>query len=271
LAAGVGTISAGTLNLNGTRTFTVNDSTAVATDMAVSSVIANGSTGSGLTKAGAGTLALNGANTYTGATTVNAGSLFVNGSTASGSAVTVNNSGTTLGGSGTINGSINVASSGANLSPGASGVGSTAILYTGAVTLSLGSNFNVDLNNTTAGTGYDQLSVTGALNLGGLLASNLVVTAGSNLHIGDKFFILLNDSTDLVSGTFAQGTTITASNNGDVFQINYADNGDSGILGNDISLTVTAVPEPATYVVGILALCVLGYHQRPRLRKLLRN
>ena len=39
-APGVGTISGGTLNLNGTRTFTVNDSTAVATDMAVSSVIA---------------------------------------------------------------------------------------------------------------------------------------------------------------------------------------------------------------------------------------
>jgi fibronectin-binding autotransporter adhesin len=217
-----------------------------------------------VTKQNTSSWTLSGASTYTGATTVNAGSLFVNGSTASGSAVTVNNSGSTLGGSGTINGSINVASAGANLSPGASGVGITAILHTGAVTLASGSNFNVDINGTTAGTGYDQVSVTGAVNLGGLLASNLVVTAGSSLSIGQKFYILLNDSTDTVSGTFAQGTTVTASNNGDVFLINYADNGDGGILGNDISLTVTALPEPSTYVAGILTLAALGYQQRRR-------
>jgi fibronectin-binding autotransporter adhesin len=140
---------------------------------------------------------------------VNGGSLFINGSTASGSAVTVNNSGTTLGGSGTINGSVNVASSGANFSPGASGVGSTAILHAGTVTLASGSNFNVDINGTTAGTGYDQVSVIGAVNLGGLLASNLVVTAGSSLSIGQKFYILLNDSTDTISGTFAQARRST--------------------------------------------------------------
>jgi hypothetical protein len=80
---------------------------------------------------------------------------FLNGSTNSVSAVTVNNAGTTLGGGGTIGGTVNVASSGANLLPRASGVGSTAILHTGAVTLATGSNFNVDLNNTTAGPSYD--------------------------------------------------------------------------------------------------------------------
>jgi hypothetical protein len=202
---------------------------------------------------------------------VSAGSLFVNGSTASGSAVTVNNSGTTLGGSGTIGGSINVASSGANLSPGASGVGGTAILHTGAVTLTTGSNFNFDINGTTAGSGYDQVSVTGAVNLGGLLASNLVVTAGSNLSVNQKFFTLLNDGTDAISGTFAQGTTVTAGN-GDVFLINYADNGDGGVLGNDISLTVTSVaPEPSTYVAGLLSLGALVWNLRRRLSGRLRR
>jgi autotransporter-associated beta strand protein len=221
-----------------------------------------------VTKQNTSSWTLSGTNTYTGSTTVNAGSLFINGSTASGSAVTVNNSGTTLGGSGTINGSINVASSGANLSPGASGVGSTAILHTGAVTLSSSSNFNIDINGTTAGTGYDQLSVIGAISITG---SNLVVTAGAGLTIGQKFYITLNDGTDLVSGTFAQGTTVNASNNGDVFLINYLDNGDGGIIGNDISLTVTGVPEPSTYVVGLLSLGALVWNLRRRLSGRLRR
>jgi hypothetical protein len=127
------------------------------------------------------------------------------------------------------------------------------------LTLASGSNFNVDLNSTTVGSGYDQVSVTSTVNLGGLLASNLVVTAGSSLSVGQKFFVLLNDSTDTISGTFAQGATVTA-NNGDVFLINYADNGDSGILGNDISLTVTSVvPEPSTWVAGALGLVAIGF------------
>jgi hypothetical protein len=190
---------------------------------------------------------------------VNAGALFVNGSTASGSAVTVNNSGSTLGGGGTINGSVNIASSGANLSPGASGIGSTAILHTGAVTLAALSNFNVDINGTTAGSGYDQLNVIGAL---GITGSNLVVAAGAGLHIGDKFFIALNDGSDAVTGTFAQGTTVTSGL--DVFLINYMDNGDGGATANDISLTVTGVPEPSTWLGGTLALAAVAYHQRRR-------
>ena len=98
-----------------------------------------------------------------------------------------------------------------------------------------------------------------------ITASNLVVTAGSSLSIGNKFFILLNDSVDPLVGTFSglvNGASITASNNSDIFTINYLDNGDSGSIGNDISLTVTAVPEPGTYVTGILTLLFIGYAQR---------
>jgi fibronectin-binding autotransporter adhesin len=223
-----------------------------------------------VTKAGSGIVNLTTANTYGGGTTISAGSLFANNSSGSATgtgSIAVNNSGSTFGGSGIVTGAVTVGS-GANIAPGASGVGSTAILRTGALTLSSGSNFNVDLNNTTAGTGYDQLSVTGAVNLGGLLASNLSVTAGSSLTIGQKYFILLNDGSDAITGTFAQGTNITASNNGDTFLINYADNGDGGTLGNDISLTVVAVPEPSTYITGALALAALLYNPRRRILRM---
>ncbi|MEY2480188.1 MAG: hypothetical protein QOI04_1115 [Verrucomicrobiota bacterium] len=251
-----------------TSTLTVNPDTGVSTTFA--GVVAGTNSGAqgnmALVKSGAGTLILTGANTYTGTTTVNAGSLFINGndSFATG-AVTVNNSGSTLGGSGTIGGSVTVASA-ANLSPGASGSGSTAILRTGAVTLSSGSNFNVDLNSTTAGTGYDQLSVTGTVSLSG---SNLLITAGAGLSIGDKFFVVLNDGSDPITGTFAQSSPTIASNNGDLFSINYLDNGDGGATGNDISLTVVALPEPSTYIAGILTLAALAFHQRKRLKKIL--
>ncbi|MEN3368646.1 MAG: hypothetical protein V7609_789 [Verrucomicrobiota bacterium] len=211
--------------------------------------------GGNLAKIGQGTLVLSGNNTYTGTTTVDVGTLLVNGNqSAATGAVTVNNSGTTLGGNGIIGGPVTV-NSGANLAPGSS----TGIITTGSVTLNSGSNFVLELNNTTPGTGYDQLVVNGSvtLNLG-----NIVVIAGGGLQVGDKFFVVVNDGTDPVLGAFAQGGTVTSGS--DTFLINYLDDFGGGLAGNDISLTLQAIPEPSTWIVGALALAAIGFTQRKR-------
>ncbi len=292
--SGTLTVNGGTLDLNSTsQTVGALNGTAGAINTSTGSstltvgngggtgsyagTIANGSGTVALTKTGAGTETLTGANTYTGATNANGGSLFINGnqSVATG-AVNVNNSGTTLGGSGTIGGSVTV-NSGANLAPGATGTGSNAKLNTGALTLASTSNFKVDItgagetlgtpNSPNAGINYDQANVTGTVNVSG---SNLLLTVSglTATNIGQNFFIVANDGVDAITGTFnglANLSTVTVG--ADVFVIHYMADTSTGLVinGNDIALTLTAVPEPGTWLAAALALGAVGYTQRRRL------
>ena len=249
------TVSGPTITLGNNDVITVNGTG----NTLISANIGGGNPNSGLTMAGSGTLTLTGSETYGATTTVNGGTLLVNGSILNG--VTVNNAGSTLGGIGTITGSVGVGA-GANISPG-NGGNTIGTLQTGALTLASGSNFRVDINGTTAGT-FDQIQV----NAGGVTinGSNLVVTVGTTLSVGQTFMILNKVSTGLITGTFAQGSTVTGSD-GTVFSISYT----SGTGGNDIVLTViqAAVPEPSTWMGGALAIAGLAFTQRRRLRKLI--
>ncbi|MBL9115326.1 MAG: cadherin domain-containing protein [Verrucomicrobiaceae bacterium] len=81
----------GNLSLgSATRTYTVDDSSAATDDLTISAVVSG--TG-GLTKAGAGTLVLAAANTYSGTTTVSGGKLVLSGSGSLVSSMAVNLSG----------------------------------------------------------------------------------------------------------------------------------------------------------------------------------
>src|SRR3989441_1035853 len=218
--AGAGTVTSGaagavTLTAGGDNTSTT-----------FSGVIQNGSGTGALTKLGTGTLTLGAHNTYTGTATASAGTLLVNGSQGS-SAVSLN--GGALGGTGTV-GAIASTGSGGSVTPGV-GVG---ILSSGNVNWSSGSpGFVVQLNGTTAGTGYDQLNVTGSVNLG---SATLSGTLGFSPPNGTSFTIINNDGGDAVIGTFAglpEGSTVVLS--GQSLQISYV-----GGTGNDVVLSVVA-------------------------------
>jgi fibronectin-binding autotransporter adhesin len=199
-------------------------------------------------------------NTYNGTTTVFAGTLFVNGLQPSSNVVVNNTAAAILGGTGTV-GAVSLtgpaAGGSAHLAPGLS----PGIINTGNLAMPAGTNFDVQLNGLTAGSGYDQANVTGTVSLGGTLN----VTLGFSPPNGAAFTIINNDVSDSVSGTFAglaQGATFVV--NGVTFQISY-----TGGTGNDVVLTVQSggsipsVPTPiptlqwwALWLLGLLILLV---------------
>ena len=155
-------ITGGTLSGSATNGLIVlqNDT---ANTLTISSVIANnGTTGTPLTKAGAGTLILNGADTFTGMTTITGGTLQLNNASALKSANSI-----TLGASGSANPTLLVNASGMSL--GAltvpANVTGAAISFTqNSATWSetingatIGSPLTINQSNTT-GTNWNQIS-----------------------------------------------------------------------------------------------------------------
>ncbi|NQX00808.1 autotransporter-associated beta strand repeat-containing protein, partial [bacterium] len=160
---------------NSVRTFTTN----------VNTTFANGfsSTGSigGITKAGIGTLIMNGTSTYSGTTTVSAGTLLISGINSGSGAVDVGASGK-LGGIGTIAGGVNVTGV---LSPGAS----IESLSTGTVAFASGSKLTYELQDTSS-VGADLVDITGNLSLAGTVTLDLVKLGAGTWAVGDKLTIL---------------------------------------------------------------------------------
>ncbi|HEV8589467.1 MAG TPA: autotransporter-associated beta strand repeat-containing protein [Pyrinomonadaceae bacterium] len=236
---------AGDLTIKAASTFGSNAGSLTISDTFSNSGFALTSTGAGdlifsgvisssgaFTKTGTGTTTLSAANTYTGLTTVTVGTLLVNGSLASGTTASLN--GGTLGGTGTVR-TVTATANGGVLSPG-SPTGSPGILNAGNTTLNSASTYLVQLNGTTAGTGYDQLNVTGTVNL---TDSTLSCTVGFAAAIGNTFTIINNDGSDAVTGTFsglAEGARVTLS--GQDFTISYV-----GGTGNDVVLTRAGTPD----------------------------
>lgn len=169
-------VSVRTVTINaGGATFNTNGN-----NVSLAGSIGNGGTG-GLTKAGLGTLTLNGTN-YSGTTAVTGGTLVANGTISGGASIS---SGGILGGTGTYGGTIAV-NSGGIIAPG----NSVGTITTAGLTLGTGSILNFEFNTSPAN---DYINVTGSggltINGGGFNlyaegTTNAFSTAGSYNLIG---------------------------------------------------------------------------------------
>lgn len=173
-----------------------------------------------ITKQGAGVLTLSG--TSTGTVNVAGGSVHLSGTAGE---VNVQNGGTLLGNA-TITGNLN-SLNGGTVQPGAS----PGTMNVGGLDLDAGSTLEIEINGTTPGSQYDQIVVTGAVDITG---ATLSLSAGFTPTSGTTFTIIDNDLVDAVTGTFAglaEGDLVNAG--GTVFSISYMGGTDS----NDVVLT----------------------------------
>ncbi|MFS2108960.1 autotransporter-associated beta strand repeat-containing protein [Sphingomonas sp. Sphisp140] len=201
----------------------------IALGSAVLTVNSTGSTaysgvlsGSGrLIKSGAGTLTLNGANSYTGSTTINEGLLVVNGSLAG--TLTIGANGR-LGGSGRT-GSLSV---GGIVAPGNS-IGTLNVA--GSLTLAAGSTYQVEVSPTGIS---DQIIATGAVTINGGTVS--VLTGGATNFLPLTTYTILSGSS--VTGTFGSVVTDLAFLTPSL--VYNAANVQLRLLRNDVSLGAVA-------------------------------
>jgi fibronectin-binding autotransporter adhesin len=259
------------INSSGTAaTFTVNNNTA----STFSGLLGDtGGDNFSLAKTGTGTLTLSGTSTYTGTTSIQSGTLVRNGSHTGGGAYTVDASGT-LAGSGTISASVSVSGT---LAPG----NSPGILSTGSQTWFDGGDYNFQMVDagSTAGIGWDLINITGNLDLSSLSVDGFNINLWSLSAIGPdvngdalNFDSLTSDSWVIAQTTggilgfsAADFEIFTAANNGTAgFSNSHTGTFSVGVVGNDLVLNYTAVPEPSMGTHLAMALGMLLFCSRAR-------
>jgi len=225
-------------------------------------------------KTGTGTLILTANNTFSNGFNLTAGTVYVNNTpvlptdSGTGAGLVSAAAGTKLGGTGTIAGAVTVAGSPGNtgkLAPG--GVSAPGNLtVNNDVILGGSTEFVVRLNGAGAGS-YDRLTSSGSVSLTG---SSLTASVGGGYTpaLGDKLFIIVNNSANLTSGTFNGLPDNSLVNIGGFgFTIHYGANFEAGgqplTGGNDVALT--PVPEPTT-ILGVAAAGALIVGRRRRFR-----
>lgn len=178
---------------------------------------------------------------YAGSIDVTSGEFNV--STTSFGSGNVTISGGTLKGSGTVG---DITMSSGSIAPG----NSPGCINSGDLVLT-GGSYDVEIAGKTASScEFDNLTVTGGVNLGSDTTLNVSLINSYTPAVNDSFAIILNDSNDAVQGTFKgldDGDKFTLGSY--TYQINY-DAGD----GNDVVLLVTGTPSaPDTGTVSLIS------------------
>ncbi|MDP4626481.1 MAG: hypothetical protein NWT08_15250 [Akkermansiaceae bacterium] len=253
-----------TIALSGTNTF--SGDIEITSDTVGGNLRVTGSLGSGasyggvisgggnLEYAGSGTQTLTGVSSYTGNTTVTSGTLVIDGNIVSSTLTTVA-SGATIGGSGST-GALTIESGGFHNPGNSPGIMNVNGNY------SLAGTLVAEITSNTAGIGgYDQVNVMGDVVISGALDA---MFTGGTYTAGDLLFLVTNDGSDAVTGTFtglAQGAVVTNFGGFD-WAISYlADSvGITSTGGNDIALV--AVPEPSAALLGALGVLALLRRRR---------
>ena len=279
-------------NALASTTGTLNISPAAGKSYSFGGLIQNGAgTGSvlKLVKSGAGTQTLTGTSTYTGGTDINGGTLVVSGSI-TGSVTTVSAGGTLASGANLTSyvKAVALTSNGAGggtLAPG--NVGGFGMLTVDG-TLSMGTastagvaHLAITIGNTTAGTGYGQVTATGAvslnnvnldLTLNGYTANLHNATVDQNGHFltsGDTFYLVLGSS---ITGQFANQVSPSFSDiyntitiGSQEFAINYnAVNLGAFTSTGGNTIALMAIPEPQTWVMFFSGIGMLALMRRRR-------
>lgn len=225
-----------------------------------SNIGGDNATDGGLTKLGTGTLTLTAANTYTGTTTVSGGTLTLTG------AGTISNTLSMIGGStfdltaksgalslanllgtGTIQAGANLVTVDTALTPGSS-PGTLSLTGDLDVLSSALLTWELDAADQSVGGANDLLAVTGNLTLGGTLDVNAI---GSFTGVTSGTWTIATYSGTLVDNGLTLGSL-------PALDANYQWSLNTGSGTNDaVTLSIAAIPEPSTLVLGGLAL--LGF------------
>jgi len=180
---------------------------------------------------------------------------------------------TLIGAGGGIGNPLNI-SSGGTLSVGNGSPSTFGLGFMLHGTMSAGSNLVMQIDGTTAGTGYSQLTGESATpnNLGTFtLGGNLIFDLGYPAAVGDQFTIVKDigptgfDAPHFFNGPFAglaQGAIFNEVYGGQTygFQISYT----GGSIGDNVVVTTVYTPEPAPLGFLSLGMCYVAMRRRRR-------
>ncbi len=214
----------------------------------VTGVISNGNAGNFVTVgvAGGSVVTLSGTNTYTGGTSLVGGTLFINGDNSGATGqILVANTGSLLGGIGTTGGSVNIGGGGTITGATDTTVGTFSI---GSVTMQRNLTFNPGESSAKFlanldGAFSDLLKISGTLSING----------NTHLHFDGA-------ADGMTTYTLATYTSETGS-----FIVDNLPAGYSLVyLPTELDLVPIAIPEPATWLGGALALGAVAFAKRRR-------